>query len=818
MRASQHPIVESEFLPFIDAMGALVASTDFGSAARSIFEACRTLMHAESGYLAVLTEDGAAEVAYLSVAGATHAIPISARMAMHGLSREACRLGAALQCNQFRTSEWARLLPAGHPPIENVVCAPLVTEGHTVGVLTVANKPGGFSDDDARFAAAFARIAALALTRTRTLKALEQSEERFRTAAERAADAIIVVDAAGQVMSGNPAAERTFGWTATEIVGRNVTDLAPRRSRQRHLAALARARDGACSNGCPVKTTGMRKDGSEFPLELSLARLDTRDGIFFTAIMRDISDRHRSERERVFLAQASGRLSATLDSRKTLDGLVSLVVPTFADWCSLEVLEDAGLGRISKSTGTHPDPDREARLAEFRRAHPLALDGDGVFASVLRSGAPVLIPRVNREAIERVASGPSDGALLSALQATSFLAVPLHTGTRPIGVLAWFRLGERRPFDQRDVALARELGSRAVTALKNARLHETTERERARLRLLVEQRPDLRRPVRPLRAQVREALVCDETVGHSRAFGAALRQAQMVAGGDTTVLLLGETGTGKELLARVIHRSSRRASRQLVPVNCASIPETLVESELFGYEKGAFTGAIERRPGKFEAANGGTLFLDEIGDFPLSAQAKLLRVLQDGRVQRVGSTHLTQIDVRVIAATNSDLEAAVRDKRFRSDLYYRVGVFPIRLPPLRARVEDIRPMFLHFVGHFSQRLRRGISDVDEEVFERLERYCWPGNVRELQNVAERAVILAQGRTVDASSIILPLLGDAAVPAGGTFADAERRAIVDALRQAAGRVSGRGGAAHRLGLKATTLHAKMRKLGITRAAI
>jgi transcriptional regulator with GAF, ATPase, and Fis domain len=325
-----------------------------------------------------------------------------------------------------------------------------------------------------------------------------------------------------------------------------------------------------------------------------------------------------------------------------------------------------------------------------------------------------------------------------------------------------------------------------------------------------------------------------ELIGSSTTLSDVIEQAELVAPADTTVLLIGETGTGKELVAHAIHTRSRRRARPFVAVNCAALPESLVESELFGYEKGAFTGALTRKPGKFEVADSGTLLLDEIGDLPAQAQAKLLRVLQEREVQRVGGTRAEPVDVRLIAATNQDLDAAIAAGRFRSDLFYRLSVFPIRLPPLRERKEDIPPLATFFVAELSQRLGRPPLRIETEAFEQLTAYDWPGNVRELQNVMERAVILARDGAIGCD--VIRIFGPAAAaPASGgaapprhdpsesstgrgrviRFSDAERVAILRAVELAGWRISGRGGAADILGLKPTTLHAKMRKLGIRR---
>jgi formate hydrogenlyase transcriptional activator len=305
----------------------------------------------------------------------------------------------------------------------------------------------------------------------------------------------------------------------------------------------------------------------------------------------------------------------------------------------------------------------------------------------------------------------------------------------------------------------------------------------------------------------------EEIVGSSAALTGVLDQVRTVAPTDSTVLIEGETGTGKELIAHAIHTHSKRNGRPFVKLNCAAIPLGLLESELFGHEKGAFTGAVSQKIGRFEAANGGTLFLDEIGDIPLELQAKLLRVLQEQEFERLGSTYTHRVNVRVVAATNQDLPRLVAEKKFRMDLYYRLNVFPITLPPLRHRLEDIPMLVAHFVQKYAERMAKRIENITSDAMEALVRYPWPGNIRELQNFIERAVILTKSDVLQLSA----LPSNAAAPADTvTLADAERDHILNALRETNWVVGGRTGAAARLGVKRTTLISKMRKRGLSRA--
>jgi formate hydrogenlyase transcriptional activator len=307
----------------------------------------------------------------------------------------------------------------------------------------------------------------------------------------------------------------------------------------------------------------------------------------------------------------------------------------------------------------------------------------------------------------------------------------------------------------------------------------------------------------------------EQIIGHSPSLKSALAEVTRVAPTDSTVLVLGETGTGKELIAHAIHNLSARSGRPFVKLNCAAIPFDLLESELFGHEKGAFTGAFAQKIGRFEMADTGTLFLDEIGDIPLALQPKLLRVLQEKEFERLGSGRTHQINVRLIAATHRDLTELVRLGEFRSDLYYRLNVFPVLVPPLRERREDIRLLVLHFVEVFAKRMGKRIDQVPQTTMNALIAYPWPGNVRELQNLIERAVIRSDDGVLPNP---LPRSEEGAnttIVSEGTFMDSQRALILQTLRAAGGMIGGPQGAAARLGLKRTTLVSKMKRLGIYR---
>jgi formate hydrogenlyase transcriptional activator len=307
----------------------------------------------------------------------------------------------------------------------------------------------------------------------------------------------------------------------------------------------------------------------------------------------------------------------------------------------------------------------------------------------------------------------------------------------------------------------------------------------------------------------------DQILGNSPALEFVLSEVERVAPTDSTVLVLGETGTGKELIARAVHNLSARCGRPFIKLNCAAIPFDLLESELFGHEKGAFTGAFAQKIGRFEMADGGTLFLDEIGDMPLALQPKLLRVLQEQEFERVGSGRTHRINVRVVAATHRDLTEMVARKEFRGDLYYRLNVFPVALPPLRERRQDIPQLVWHFVEICARRMGKQIDHIPPDMLAAFTSYSWPGNVRELQNLVERAVIRSNNGVLVNPLVISEKLSNAPVPPRSTLSDSQRASILQALQITGWVIGGSGGAAARLGLKRTTLIAKMKKFGISR---
>ena len=387
----------------------------------------------------------------------------------------------------------------------------------------------------------------------------------------------------------------------------------------------------------------------------------------------------------------------------------------------------------------------------------------------------------------------------------SFCLVPLTTARRRLGALAVGSYEEHH-YGGEGLEFLQQVAKQVAVAVENALAFQQ----------IAELKDKLAKEKLYLEEEIQTAYNFEEIVGDSRALKLVLKEVQTVAATDSTVLILGETGSGKELIARALHNLSNRRERTFVKINCAAIPTGLLESELFGHEKGAFTGAIATKIGRFELANRGTIFLDEVGEIPLELQVKLLRVLQEQEFERLGSTKTIRVNVRIIAATNRDLDHMVEEQKFRSDLYYRLKVFPVTVPPLRERVEDIPVLVRHFAQKFAQRMKKRIETIPSEAMQALQAYDWRGNVRELENFIERAVILTQGQALFVS------LAELKRPPGHvtnsettTLEHAEREHILKALRESEWVIGGPAGAAAKLGMKRTTLQSKMQKLGISR---
>ncbi|MFY9268730.1 MAG: sigma 54-interacting transcriptional regulator [Candidatus Manganitrophaceae bacterium] len=454
------------------------------------------------------------------------------------------------------------------------------------------------------------------------------------------------------------------------------------------------------------------------------------------------------------------------------------------------------------------DPDRDLmRLHTLQTTVPAEIVGgleapidgcpDGL---VWKNQQSVLIPDLSKEVRwSRVIQ------LMREDGAGSCYFVPLTTAIRRLGAMGFTSM-KTEAWDQEDLEFLEQVGRQVAVAVENVLAYQEINRLKDKLaqeKLYLED-------------EIHTEHNFTEVIGESKELKRVLKQVETVASTDSTVLIQGETGTGKELIARAIHSLSRRRERTFVKINCAAIPMGLLESELFGHERGAFTGAIAQRIGRFELAHQGTLFMDEVGDIPLELQAKLLRVLQEQEFERLGSTKTIKVNVRLVTATNRDLPRMISEKEFRSDLYYRLHVFPISLPPLRERREDIPLLVRFFVQKHSKRMNKQIEAISSETMEALTQYDWPGNIRELENMIERAVILSQGPTLFVPLAELKLSSGAGPNHRvSTLESAEREHILRILNEANWVIAGPSGAAGRLGMKRTTLQHKMKKLNISR---
>ncbi len=518
--------------------------------------------------------------------------------------------------------------------------------------------------------------------------------------------------------------------------------------------------------------------------------------------------------------QASRRTQERLE---LLLDLTNRVVSTLNLRDLLRVIA-ANLRRVTQSDGVGvelPDPrDGTLRIyaLDFAGGDDVVHEGfettaDLTSAQVFRTGEPML------GGAREVANNPVAGEL----GIRSFCHLPLTSRDRVLGVLSVGSLRENA-FSQDDFTFLTQVARQVAIAVDNAVAYGH----------ISDLKDQLAQENLYLEDEIRSELNFEEIVGKSEALRRVLKLVETVAPTDSTVLIYGETGTGKELIARAVHDLSSRGSNAFVKLNCAAIPTGLLESELFGHERGAFTGAIAQRVGRFELAHRGTVFLDEIGEIPLELQPKLLRVLQEREFERLGSSRTLRTDARLIAATNRDLEAMVNDQKFRSDLYYRLNIFPVRVPALHERPEDIPLLVRHFVQQFSRRMNKSIDTIPSEAMTTLVRYHWPGNIRELQNVIERAVILSTGPVLkvatnelhprtratgegsalrDSRAATQPVSNHGNGNLRATLDGAERQEIVAALEKTNWKVAGPTGAAALLGMRRSTLQSRMQKLGI-----
>jgi formate hydrogenlyase transcriptional activator len=623
-------------------------------------------------------------------------------------------------------------------------------------------------------------------------EALRLSEERFRLLVNEVKDyAIFMVDPGGRVCSWNEGGRRILGYERQEIIGEQFSRFyAPEDAQQglpeQSLKAAAE-QERSESEGWRI-----RKDGSRFWANVVTTALHEQTGrlIGFTQMIQDITERKQAKE--AFLLEVATALVSKLDLRQLLAAVASCLrqVKDF-DFARLAIYDPA-----TKMLKSEALDERSAREAPGDAL--ISPTGDSPEAWVFNTRKLLLLKGQPREAWSFKLAPPLDQTVRSGCW------LPLIGPGRTVGVLSILS-HQTGAFSDDDLAAFTQVGNPIALALDNVMAFQEVSEEKEKLReekLYLEDE---------LRAQFN----FQEIVGQSQLLQQALKQLETVAPTDSTVLILGETGTGKELLARAVHNLSTRREATFVRINCASIPAGLLESELFGHEKGAFTGALAQRVGRVELAHRGTLFLDEVGDIPLELQAKLLRVLQEKEFERLGSTRTITSDVRIVAATNRPLTKMVAKGEFRRDLYYRLSVFPIVVPSLRERPEDIPLLVSYFVLKYARRLKKRVETVPSEALRALAAYSWPGNVRELEHLIERAVILSPGTELKLPPFEVDFGEQAGVASSSSLEEVEREHILRVLRATGGKIAGPGGAAEQLHMNRTTLNSRMRKLGISR---
>jgi PAS domain S-box-containing protein len=632
----------------------------------------------------------------------------------------------------------------------------------------------------------------------------------WRLALEVSPSGILVVEPGGTIVLVNRELERQFGYPREELIGHPIELLLPDALRFAQVGSL----DTVRGQEPPVPTVarelrGRRKDGREIFVEFGLNSLRAAEGLLILASVVDVTGRRRLEQEH----------EQALEQQLEFDRFVAELSGKFIN-LPLEEIPTAirdGLRRISEQLGLDrstvfkiaPDSrlyDPVSWTAPGVDAVDAPLPGAGWFPWALgriRQGEVVLFSSVDEIPSE------TDRDSFRSIGTRSALFAPLSVAGQLRGAVSFTTIVDERAWPPNVVHRLRMLASvfaqvLARTEREEAARASAAEAQRLKELLLVENVY--------LRQEARERLGLTPVVGQSPALRRVLEQVQQVAATDSTVLLLGETGTGKELFATQVHEQGVRHGRSMVRVNCAAIPATLIESELFGREKGAFTGALARQVGRFELADHSTIFLDEIGDLPIEVQVKLLRVLEERKIERLGSPRPIPVDVRIIAATHRNLEQRIAEGGFREDLYYRLNVFPIQVPPLRERVDDIPLLVWRFVEEFSKAFGKRLDSIDKASLAALAQYSWPGNIRELRNVVERAVIIASSPRL---TIPLPRTSGSVTKRSPKLVDVEKDHIRSVLDSTAWRIRGTGGAAERLGLKPTTLETRMVKLGLKR---
>ncbi|HTV58350.1 MAG TPA: sigma 54-interacting transcriptional regulator [Verrucomicrobiae bacterium] len=623
-------------------------------------------------------------------------------------------------------------------------------------------------------------------------KSLHDIEARFRLFVENVRDyAIFRLDPTGRVQSWNLGAERIKGYKANEIIGRHFscfyTPEDTERGKPEELLQTAREHGRAESEGWRL-----RKDGSRFWANtvITCVRDDQGRVEGFVKVTRDFTSRKKAE-EAMLLGLTREMLSA-LDIGK-LFGAISSGIGELVenDFSALALYDSASGGfRLQVLDSRHGEEEAEDDVRLLVEGTPAG--------QVFLSGKPIVLNELDTTLFEASAYEP---LISRGIRTACYL--PLPSLERNLGTLI---VGRRSgSWNAQEVEKLTLMATQISLALDNV----------ISSRMMAQLAEKMRQERSYLEEELRTVYSFEEIIGETRGIKRVLAQVENVAPTDATVLILGETGTGKELIARAIHNLSPRREQAFVRLNCSAIPAGLLESELFGHEKGAFTGAIAQKIGRLELAHQGTFFLDEVGDLPLELQPKILRALQEREIERVGGTKTMPIDLRLVAATNRDLAKMVADHQFRADLYYRLRVFPIEVPPLRERKDDIPLLVKYFVHKHARRMNRRIETIPPDMMRAFVSYPWPGNIRELENFLERAVILTKEGPLRAPLVELESGKSHTEHLDPNLERAERDHILKVLREASGHIGGANGAAERLGLKRTTLNSKMKKLGIKR---
>jgi formate hydrogenlyase transcriptional activator len=637
----------------------------------------------------------------------------------------------------------------------------------------------------------------------------------FRLVAESIQGGVLIVDAAGRISLANHEIERQFGYPRHELIGQPVdlilTEFLPEllgdADAVQRTGVIATPEARALRSG--RSGVGRRRDGSKFPVDIGVNPITTDQGTFVLVAVGDIAARGDVQeaiglavQEELEFERLVGELSAKFINLPVhqvddaiRDALRQIGEALNIDRCTFYRIESDG-------TAVAPIGWQRAGISPAPAPIRLQVQFPWVYETI-SAGKLLCFAKIDE------IPSPIDRAGYRALGTRSSVTVPLSVAGRVVGAVGFNMIREERAWPPDMLHRLRVFATAFGNVLAR---RESDEALHKALREVEQLRDQLHAENVYLRAEVREKLGTSAIVGQSAALRRVLEQVQQVAATGSTVLLLGETGTGKELFATRIHELSPRHARSMVRVNCSAIPATLLESELFGREKGAFTGALARQVGRFELADHSSIFLDEIGDLPAEVQVKLLRVLEERQIERLGSPKPIHVDTRIIVATHRNLERRIAEGVFREDLFYRLNVFPINVPPLRERLEDIPLLVMRFVEEFSKAFGKSIEVIPRENIVALQQYSWPGNIRELRNVVERAMIVATGPRL---TIPLPISSAAAPSRSARLVDVEREHIRGVLDNTGWRIRGTGGAADRLGLRPTTLETRLIKLGLKR---